>query len=51
MKLTAKSMKKERKKENRLSHSIIIRNNKKEHTCIPQPWDNIKVAKKDVSTP
>ena len=36
----------ETKNENKLSHSIITRNNKKEHTCVPWSWDNIKVAKK-----
>ena len=41
----------ETKKENKLSHSIITSNNKKEHTCVPQPWDNIKTAKKKLTHP
>ena len=32
--------------ENKTSHSIITSNNKKEHTCVPWPWDNSNAKKK-----
>ena len=38
-------------KENKLPHSIITSNNKREHRCVPWPWDNIKVAKNMLAHP